>query len=245
VTETQFASGYFEFWVAWRWLNAIAHFRRAAEIDPSNALAHMLAGHVLSQLGEHVEARAMMQRARELDPLFPMTYSLSSQVAFQARDFADAREFAQQAIAINPQFWIGYMHLGQVLEQLGERDAAIAALEKSIRLSGGNSKPTALRAYALARMGHIQEARAALDQLKKKAEQAYVPPYAFALIHAGLGDEDETRLWLERSLAARDVHLVFLPVDPKWDALRDRPWFESLLERCAFAPAPTARQRRL
>jgi hypothetical protein len=30
----------------------------------------------------------------------------------------------------------------------------------------------------------------------------------------------------------RDVHLIFTPVDPKWDAIRDDARFKNLVKRC-------------
>ncbi|MET0934857.1 MAG: hypothetical protein ABWX83_02645, partial [Luteibacter sp.] len=98
------------------------------------------------------------------------------------------------------------------------------------RLSGGNSKPVALRGYTLARMGRTDEARAVLAELNARAQQGYVPPYAFALLHAGLDDEVRAREWLEKAVAARDPHLAFVTVDPKWDVWRKRPWFEAVVE---------------
>jgi hypothetical protein len=55
-----------------------------------------------------------------------------------------------------------------------------------------------------------------------------------ALIHAGLGERERALLWLERAYSARDVHLVYLTVDPKWDSYRADPRFEALLVRCGF-----------
>ena len=54
------------------------------------------------------------------------------------------------------------------------------------------------------------------------------------LVHAGLGEPDAVFAWLERALAKHDVHLVFLPVDSKWDPYRDDPRFQTLLKRCGF-----------
>jgi len=62
-----------------------------------------------------------------------------------------------------------------------------------------------------------------------------VPPAAFALVHAGLGNADAMFAWLGRAVDARDVHLVFLPVDAKWDRYRADPRFAALLARCGFA----------
>jgi hypothetical protein len=59
-------------------------------------------------------------------------------------------------------------------------------------------------------------------------------PYATALVYLGL-DEIETAFeWLERAFAVRDVHLIFLPVDPKWDPLRSETRLRELERRCGF-----------
>jgi len=56
-----------------------------------------------------------------------------------------------------------------------------------------------------------------------------------ALIHAGLDDQAAVFDWLERAYAVRDVHLMYLPVDAKWDPYRADHRFVALLARCRFA----------
>jgi len=46
-----------------------------------------------------------------------------------------------------------------------------------------------------------------------------------------LNEADEAFTALDRALAARDVHLIFLPVDAKWDALRTDPRFARVVEQ--------------
>ena len=50
-----------------------------------------------------------------------------------------------------------------------------------------------------------------------------MPPVAIALVHAGLGDGEAVMEWLAKAYDARDVHLIYLPVDPKWDPYRADP----------------------
>jgi hypothetical protein len=57
-------------------------------------------------------------------------------------------------------------------------------------------------------------------------------------VHAGLRDADAALAALARAYDARDIHLIFLTVDPRWDAYRGDPRFAALLARCGFAPAP-------
>ena len=213
------------------WRAAESALRQALAIDPDAAEAHLLLGHLLSQTGRQAEALAEMSSARGLDPFWPIVHSISAQVGFQARDFEGALGHARQSLVIAPEMWIGHMQEGQALERLGDTERALEALDRAARLSGGNSKPISLTGYVLARSGREQDARALLARLNETARERFVPPYAIALIHLGLDEYDDSLAWLERAEAVRDVHLVFLPVDPKWDPLRGDPRFEALLDR--------------
>jgi hypothetical protein len=55
-----------------------------------------------------------------------------------------------------------------------------------------------------------------------------------SLVHVGLGDRDAVFASLDKAFAVRDVHLIYLPVDPRWDPYRDDPRFKALVDRCGF-----------
>jgi tetratricopeptide (TPR) repeat protein len=164
-----------------------------------------------------------------------MNHAMSSQFAFQARDYPAAIQHARQAIVVDPGFWIGHIALGQAEEQLGRPDLALEAFQDAARLASGNTKTMAFRGHVLARLGRAAEARDILRTLESLSGERYVPPYAIALVQAGLGERDAAFASLDRAHEARDVHLVFLPIDPRWDAYRADPRFKVLVERCGFA----------
>jgi TolB-like protein/Flp pilus assembly protein TadD len=240
LSEAHLAAGYVSWLMDWDWTAAEAAFRRAVELDPSNAAAHRTLGHALSQLQREDEARAAMRRARELEPLEPLSYALSSQVEFQAGDYSAAVEQARRAIRVDADFWIAYMELAQAYAQMGTHDLALEALADGTRLSGGNSKTISLRGYLLGTTGRAHEAREVLEVLDASSAERYVPPYAIALVHAGLGQREAALEWLGRAYDERDVNLIFLPVDAKWDPYRTDARFEALLARCGFAAGSTA-----
>ncbi len=234
LAESQTSLGFFSFWLGWDWVESEKAYRKALTLDGSYAFGYRMLGILLSHKCRHEEAAAAIRRARELDPLNAMNRALSSQIAFVARDPAAAIQFAREAIVIDPEFWIGHFQLAQVLLDTGANDAAMESLNQSARLSGGNSKTLSLRGYLAARMDRAWEARAILDTLHAIAEARFVPPYAWALVYAGLRETDLVFEWLRRAEKEHDVHLVFLTVDPKWDFLRSDPRFCALLEDCGF-----------
>lgn len=237
LADAQFAMAYVNWMFEWDWTAAEAGLRRAISLDANHTMSHIVLGHLLSQTGRHDLARSSMRRARQLDPLNPMSHAVSSQVEFQTRNYAAALDHARQTVALDPEFWIGYMMQGQALERMNLAQPALEALAMAGRFSGQNSKAVSLRGYVLGKAGRATEAGEVLKTLQMAARDRYVPPYAIALLHAAAGDREAMYEWLDRAYSARDVHLIFLPVDPKWDEYRQEPRFVALLQRCGFSPA--------
>lgn len=235
LAEAQFAYGYVQWLFEWDWPRAEAAFKRAIALDPGHVTAHRTLGHVLSQMGAHREAERTMAHTRALEPLSPMNHALSAQIAFQARDNVAATQHAKRAILVDSRFWIGHMQLAQAYAHGGETDLALESLADAARFSGGeNSKTLSLRGYIMGRLGRTVEAEQALRALADVSAIRYVSPYGSALVHAGLGNKTAVFEWLDRAFNVRDVNLIFLPSDPKWDLYRHDQRFTSVLTRCGF-----------
>jgi serine/threonine-protein kinase len=73
-----------------------------------------------------------------------------------------------------------------------------------------------------------------LGELHQRARESFVSPTCFALVHAGLGEYDQTFEWLESALAGRDPGLLYLRYYPEWDPIRDDPRFAELISRISY-----------
>ena len=230
--EAHTSVGTVKVWMDWDWRGAEIALRRALELNPSYVQAHRYYACLLSHTGRHDEAAAEMDRARALDPLSPIMHALSGHLRYHAGDYQGARAHLSDALAIKPDLWIVHTFLGRVYECQGHLDMAMAAFEKAFTLSGGGAtEPIAFRARMEALSGNRAAAEAALRMLQDVATRKYVPPYNIAMIYAGLGDWDSALDWLEKGLEERDVRLVFLKVEPRWNPLRDQRRFRNLLQR--------------
>ena len=70
-----------------------------------------------------------------------------------------------------------------------------------------------------------------LAELERRAQQRYVPPYAFALVQVGLGNNSAALDALERGYEQRDTTMASIKVAPELTPLRAEPRFIALLEK--------------
>jgi TolB-like protein/Flp pilus assembly protein TadD len=242
LAEGQTSRGLVSYWFDWDWPAAEVSHRKAIALDPNYGFAHLQRGIVLAYLGRLDEARTALRLARELDPLWYLTHALSAHVDYIAGDYASSLEFARRSVAISPHSWIGYLHLAQALERMRNPADALQVLQDVDQRAAGNSKLLSLRGFILASTGRTSEARSVLNALKSLTNERYMPAYAVALVYAGLGDHERALEWLERAYTERDVHLIFLVVDPKWQPCASDPRFQRLVERCGFTHTTRATQ---
>ena len=232
LAEAHTSLGTVKVWMDWDWPGAEKALVRALDINPSYVQAHRYYACLLSHTGRHDASAVEMEKARALDPLSPIMHALSGQLRGFARDYISAVRHLRDAQVIRADLWIVHAFLGRIHECEGRLAEAISEYTRAFEVSaGGNTEPIAFRARAYALMGNRQAALDALNMLLDMATKKFVPPYNIATIHAGLGEAEKALWWLEKAWEARDVRLVFLLVDPRWDAFRQDERFRNLAGR--------------
>ena len=218
-------------WYDWDWASAEREAKRALILNPNSSEAHRAYAMLLSTLGRQKEAIAAAARARELDPLALLTRTHESLFLYYDGRNDEAREKLLKTLEIDPTFWIALLTLAKIYIRQGKYGEAIAELTKAGNSSGSNTQTISLIGYASALSDDRGHARAVLDQLKALSKQRYVPPYNIAMVHNGLGEEEDALTWLERAHKQRDVLLsAFITVDPSWKRLRANRRFVDILK---------------
>jgi len=199
----------------WKWAEGEARARRALVQKPRSGHAHIALANILV-VTRPAEAMAYYLRGVELDPLSSLWNSLLSLGALATGDWEAALKYARATLEMSPHQWYGHMYGGMAHEARGEFSEAIRSYE--LATLAGSPNATAGLGHALARAGRIDDARAKLDELTTRARSGYVPPVAFAWVHAGLGEVDDAFHWLDRACRENDSALQWA-LGP-WPSLR-------------------------
>jgi DNA-binding winged helix-turn-helix (wHTH) protein/TolB-like protein/Tfp pilus assembly protein PilF len=226
--------GWIAYWYDHDWAEAEKEFKTALELSPNDPDAHRGYSTLLTCLGRHDEAITQMATARELDPLSLLTNSLEGQTLFFAGRYDEATDRLNKTLEIQPNFWVAHVMLARIYIQQKKYDLAIAESEKAGQFSNGHSEPISLAGFAKEKAGRTDEALKDLETLKSMQSQGLAADYNTAMLYNGLGKTDQAFTSLEKAFEAKDVRLILLKVDPKWDNLRSDPRFADIMKRMNF-----------
>ncbi|MGH8003744.1 MAG: tetratricopeptide repeat protein, partial [Limisphaerales bacterium] len=187
----------------WDWSAAEKDFKRAIELNPNYATAHLFYGNLLTATGRHEEAISRFRRARELDPLALITNSGIGWAYYFARRYDEAATELLQAIELDPNFFLAHLWLGFVYQEQSMFPEAIGEYEKARAISSGSPITIASIGHTYATSGEYEKAEAVLKELFELAKSRYVSAYYFGVIYTGLGENDHAFEWLEKAYEER------------------------------------------
>ena len=137
---------------------------------------------------------------------------------------------------MDPNFIQAWTGLAMAQNLSGRYQEAIATARKARSVSGGDT-PTVVAelGYACARAGQTQEAQKLMRELEdRKARGAYVDPFVFAFIDAGLDNKPQAIALLNEAFEQRSGMMLWLQAEPKFKPLRTEQGFRELLQKMRF-----------
>ncbi len=216
---------------SWNWPRAKAALQRALALDPSNGPHGSYARYLMYVERDFDGALAEAKRGLELNPLRLLSHFLPAAAYHHARRYDQAIERYQKTLELDPNYFLGRTYLGKAYADKGMYEDAIVELKKAILISGVDLRAKAYLAYTYALAGERGQALKILNELNDLSKHRYVSSKLRAVIHTGLGDNDQAFEWLESAYQEHDVQLLPIKVNPVWDPLRSDPRFQDLLKK--------------
>ena len=239
---------------------AKAASRRALEVDPKLAEAHISLAHATMNYDwDWKEAEKEFRRALDLNPNYVTAHYWYSDYFTAAGRHEAAIGQARRGRDLDPLSLIANAYLGsrfyyarlydRALEQLrktlemeakfrpalywiGQVYVQIGQYEDALEALGQSGIGKGL-GLTYARMKQAEKAREIVREQERESEKRYVAPLDIAKTYMELGEADKAFTWMEKAYEERDVWLFFLNVDPELDLVRSDPRFKDLVRRIA------------
>ncbi len=222
-----YAAGLFE----WDFDTAQRELEEAMRLNPNYAWAPHWLGILMCSRGHLERSFELIDMSKDLDPLSPIINVGAGIPLHVAGRYDDAVNCYRAVLETDPNLAPGHYYLGMSLEARGDYVEAIRAFERSIEIAGPAPIFLGALAHALARASRTAEAMHIVEQLHGLSKQRYVSPFSFAVAHAGLRDTDAALDALQASLDEHNAWITFVPVDARFNALRDEPRFVEMLAK--------------
>ena len=207
----------------WEWEKAEEEFKKAIELNPNYAYAHMEYGEFLTRQSRFEEARHEMKRAVELNPHSLTTLAIANGwFNIQAQRYDEAIEQMQKVLQMDPDNGYGKSYLRAAQINKGNYEEALAHFE---RINDSHSI-----AYIKALEGSFKEAEDYIAFVKNSNDPDF-RSYEVARLYFLQGKNDEGFLWLERALKSKQRRMCYIGIDQDFDSVRSDPHFQEILKK--------------
>ena len=203
------------------WPTAEREYKKAFELNRSYASAHQYYALGLMAHGRFAEAEAQLDTARRLDPLALIVDVDLAVLRKYQRNYDGVIAVSKSILQRDPGYHLGYNMLtaGYFIEHRWDdwRAADAKDHQDEFLTTIVNGSP-----------GEIDRA---LGKVIEQAEAGARRPYDVAKFAILTGKRTLTLDWLEKSYQHHDYWLLFINVEPEYDAIRSDPRFQAIVHR--------------
>ena len=211
--------------------------RKALELEPDLAEAHVSRGIVASLTHHFEEAEEAFNKAMKLEPkMFEAAYWYGMGLMSEGR-FDDALKMFDRASSLRPEDYQSAHFAGQAYKALGNTDKEEEKLRHGLRLMEGSLElnPDDARAANLAAgvYGSLGEAENAIKYGERSLAIDPEDPmllYNVACMYASLGRTDQAISCLERAVDKGFGHKEWIDNDPDLNSIRSNPKYQSIVD---------------
>ena len=219
--------GWKRFYVDWDWTGAEQHLRRAIELNPSDAQVRWMYAQMLMAENRPDAALAEAQLVQRLDPLNIARHSNVATVLYYSRRYDEAAKEVEKAVLRDPNAGYARFGMSRMLSALGRYDESLTWLRTAAHLNEPFVRAELVRQLLVS--GHQQEASTALRTVELDYTAGRLAPDYLAFVRIAEGDHKGALALLEEAVRQRSGTVIWIHVDPRFDALRNNERFLNIL----------------
>jgi tetratricopeptide (TPR) repeat protein len=214
----------------WDWSGAEQLLKRAIELSPNFAQAHLRYAGLLAVTGRKQEGLAEMRLARRADPLDSVVAANLGWQLYLAHKYEEAEREGRKWDEWHTRYRGDYI-LASIYLQTGRTREAVDELQVGVAQTHHQALLELMYlGHALGVTGSREEGRKVLAEMQALSHSRYVPPDYIAMLFEGLGDRRAALEWYARAIDERCINLWVL-ADQRLDPIRSDPRFQNLMRR--------------
>jgi Tfp pilus assembly protein PilF len=223
-----------KFYVDWDWTGADEEFKRAVEYRPNSGDLRSRYAMFLASRKRLPDAMQEVHQAVALDPMSPLANASLGMLWHYARSDDQAERIYRGVLEADPSFMPARLGLIRTYLQTRRFDVALRELERNRSDARGELSTGQQSLMALAYIGLGRSAEAAKIAENLVQQEGDLPSVDAASVFLALNQRDRALEIIERAVDLKSPKVLFLRLDPRFDALLNEPRYRGLLQRMGF-----------
>jgi serine/threonine-protein kinase len=187
---------------------AMAAVKRALQLDPSVADAHVSLGTILSHSGDVAGGLRALEKAVELNPGLGEAHILLGRALYAFERHAEAHAAMNKALSIDPLSMMSYTGIGDGYYFSRDYEKSVFNYRMGLELDPRFDGTHTGLARSLEALGRFDEARAEYEEGRRLSGGLAGPSFGLAHLEAASGNESEARRILAELTEARSTRVV-------------------------------------
>lgn len=146
---------------------SIAHFRKAVEIYPKYAEAHVMMALAYLKLSQREDAKKAIGKSIEGDPNFSKAYTLRGRLLLEDRELGMAEAALKESLRLDPQAWDAHFELARCYYNMGKMKEALEQARQARDMPESNPVTHLLLADIYLKLDQKKEAIHELEAFAK------------------------------------------------------------------------------
>lgn len=185
---------------------SITYLEQAIELSPTHSRAINNLGVAYSRKGRFDEAKVLLLKAYSLDASYGRPFYNLGNIYIKTGDPNKAIEYYKKSIEINPEYEKPYFNMGVALGSLGQFDESIKFLNIALKIKPDYFQARHNKGAMYYKKSMYDESIAEFKTVLSGNPKYYDSMFNLAVVYNKLGDQVESKKWLDKTLALKPTH---------------------------------------